>query len=734
MNVCCHRPVDNATPTWEQMLIGRERLLQELLEYRPDVILTVGNTAAGAIMNDKFVKITQIRGLWTEFRANWSSSDYSLLRGATPVFSTFHPAAMLRSPQDFPDFARDLQTVCNDPPKPISPNVIIVRPERDNVLNAIGAMIMMAKCPDDMPHCRIVSVDIETSGFLNDSESRILSIAFSPNSTISYIFPDTLLEDPWVIQQLNMFGACGKVYFAGHNAINFDYPMMLTRLGIKIPISNDTMLQHYLVDERKGTHSLKRIARDYYQMPDYSVGLEKYLQEEGTTYADIPRHELYQYQGMDTAINHQLACDLQSKMRNEDTAKAYPQLHDLAYTLMEVEQHGALIDQRILSELEDKWSAQVDTWINELSLETNRPGFNPRSSKQLAEVLFDELDMEVIATTKAGNRATGKAILEKLRITDDTGICNKVIQTRSLAQNLSTYVRGLRGRIDTDGRVRSHFLLFGTETSRLASRNPNLQNIPKHPEKNGVKLFGYEVRKAFIPSPGKVFIEADYSQLELRVAAWYSEDPIMLQAYHDGIDIHKVVASKIFQVPLDKVNKEQRFVAKFVDFGIVYGRQAQSLAEEELKEITGGSVKKAQAFIDDFLNEFPTLRDWITTTRAKALKDGYVENMFGYRRRWDLIINSNRADVEREAINTPIQGAASTICLLALQRIHRELPHDKVKVLFPVHDSILMEVDESEAELWKPIIQGIMEDPPIEKKLPFTVDISIAKDWASFWD
>jgi DNA polymerase-1 len=271
-------------------------------------------------------------------------------------------------------------------------------------------------------------------------------------------------------------------------------------------------------------------------------------------------------------------------------------------------------------------------------------------------------------------------------------------------------------------------------------QNPNLQNVPKHSEKlvSGIKykVYGPEIRHAFVAAPGWTLMEADFSQLELRVAAWYSEDPLMIKAYEDGVDVHKVVASKIFDVPIEQVHPEQRFVAKFVDFGIVYGRQAQSLAAEELKAITGGSVKKAQKFIDDFLAGFPTLATWRQSVIDHALREGYVESYHGRRRRWPLITNQNRGEVEREAVNAPIQGLASDINLLGLARVQRELARsDRLQILWPIHDSGVYHIKDEYLDELVPQVIAIMEDAPlVPKKLPFKVDYKLGKVWGEFYE
>jgi DNA polymerase-1 len=236
------------------------------------------------------------------------------------------------------------------------------------------------------------------------------------------------------------------------------------------------------------------------------------------------------------------------------------------------------------------------------------------------------------------------------------------------------------------------------------------------------------IRNAFVSTPGWTLIEADYSQLELRIGAWYSSDPVMIEAYQKGVDFHTIVASEIFSVPPEKVTHDQRYVAKYVDFGIIYGRGAKSLAEDELK----CSVKKAQEYIDSFLARFPGLRRWISEQHDRVLEQGYVETPFGRRRRFPCILDFNKGEVLRQCVNSPIQSMASDLCLTALTRLVNRLDRSKARVLLTVHDSILLEATKDYVSETINVVREEMElGHGIPTPIPFKIDIKTGQRWGS---
>lgn len=248
----------------------------------------------------------------------------------------------------------------------------------------------------------------------------------------------------------------------------------------------------------------------------------------------------------------------------------------------------------------------------------------------------------------------------------------------------------------------------------------NLQNIPT--------LIGPMIRKAFIAPPGYVFVEADFSQAELRIAAWYSGDHFLTNAYREGRDIHRVVASQVFNVPEDEVTYDQRYIAKYIDFGILYGRQAESLALGELQ----CSIAEAQGYIDQFMGQFDGLRTWIEEQHQFVVREGYVQTPMGRRRRFPLLLDRNISEAQRQAVNTPIQSLASDMTLLSLIELHKTLDPDEARIVSTVHDSILLEVREDVIDRVGEYIVHTMKTVPMRylgDKVPFKADLGYGPSW-----
>ena len=708
-NVCCCRPPQNRTPLPPEIEIAKPRLFAELQSFKPSHVISLGNTAAYALMGAEYQKITNFRGVWQE-------------RNGMKIMPTYHPAMLLRQPEAFKDFVRDLKQLV-DPCKEIRPPVLHILDTGDPAkLSFINKALWSGT---EAQNQLIWSIDIETTGF-DFHEDRILSIAISPDTMTTIIVSDEALKHRNVLHWLQTLAKNKRIQWSGHNAIGFDAPFIEAQYGISFFITYDTMLMHYAVDERAGKQGLKIIGRDYFGLDDWSKGLGEYLKGEGATYENIPRPELYRYQAMDTVVTVGACHEILKQMPEEGRALELYETHlrPAARVLSEIEQNGALIDVNELKKVEDQWTEELLEMRANIETLTHRPGLNPRSTKQLKQVLFEDMGLPKIEKDSRGTKeGTGKKAIAKWLKTniseDDKSILKGIQEYRSLALNRSTYAIGLQKKRDEDGRIRTRLLLHGTETGRLASADPNLQNIPKHR--------GPAIRNAFVATPGWTFVEADYSQLEFRVAAWYSQDPGLIAAFESGYDFHQAVAAEVLGIPIDKVTKEDRFQAKFVNFGIMYGRGAKSLCEDGPFK----TIQAAQEFIDRFLAKFPRLAAWFEEKRREARELAYVESHFGRRRRYELIVPYNSLAVEREAVNAPIQSMASDICVKALSVIHDYFDHNKLRILFPVHDSILMEIRNEYVKKFVPEIREIMQADYVERRVPFTTETDGGYRWGS---
>lgn len=346
--------------------------------------------------------------------------------------------------------------------------------------------------------------------------------------------------------------------------------------------------------------------------------------------------------------------------------------------------------------------------------------FNINSTKQLGEILFEKMKLPVVKKTKSGY-STDVDVLEKLKSEDP--IISEILDYRQLMKLNSTYVEGLKPYINPKTkRIHSFFHQTITATGRISSTEPNLQNIPTRFE------LGKQVRKIFKPELGKVYIDADYSQIELRVLAHMSEDTHMIQAFKDGEDIHRQAASKVFKTPMEEVTKEQRSNAKAVNFGIVYG-----ISDFGLGEQLGISRKIAKQYIEEYLQEYAGIKNFMDDMKEKAKKTGYVETLFN-RRRYIPELKSNNYMVrqfgERAAMNTPIQGTAADIMKIAMINVYKKLIEENLeaKIVLQVHDEMMIEAPLAEAEKVKEIVKTEMESA-IKLNVPLIAEVSEAENW-----
>ena len=724
-SVLCHPP-GNKTPGIAQIRGCRSRLEEELALVAPTKILTVGNVALTAILrSDRNIGITRWhgRGIWTE----WDSR-------LVYTVPTYHPSLVLRDPEYFRDFAADIKKWSEHTAPLPDLEVDVVIPS--TVGMAARSLAAIANLPD-------LTIDIETT--TKDKEpnpltDRIVTVGIG-NDDAGVIISPFLLWTPLMKTVLKQF--LTQTYggeFALWNA-KFDIQFLDVYFGEFIrPRAADCMVMHYTLDERPfsryKSHGLKTQARINYDAEDYDFDWSQGVGRDRL-------EALYGYQGKDLGYTSKLKRDLRARMDEQSPKLAelfYNLLMPATYTLAEMELHGVKIDKAYLRELKATTQAKIEektALLQALAAEHGMKDFNPQSQPQLSKLIYTH--WKAPKPHLAGKRAmempgdtTAKDVLHGLaqRATDPKikeGL-DAIVELRLLKKIMATYIDKILNLLGRDGRLRSDFKLLGTATGRLSSAAPNIQNIPL--------LMGPAIRNAFIPSRGSVWVSADYSQLELRVAAVISHDEDMQEVFRSGRDIHTEVASMIFKKDPDKVTKAERVMAKHVDFGIIYGRSAQSLvegAELEYKDPDAEwwSIDEAELFLYRFLNGFPKLKLWIEETKAFALKHQYVESPLGRRRRWPFIAPGTGNSVGREAANFPIQGTASDICLDAMIKLHDQLPKGAF-VLFPIHDSINFEVrKEILDDVLYQIYQTMTSSTLLKTDVPFDVEIEVGDRWGA---
>ena len=457
------------------------------------------------------------------------------------------------------------------------------------------------------------------------------------------------------------------------------------------------------------------------------IVLGAYLDDPGRSsyaLADIAWHYLGQDREPDC---HTLVCVAEAvnqALVDKELTQLYKEIElPLASVLARMELAGVAADEKKLDALSRDMAGKLARLEDLAKEQAGDPGFNPNSPKQLGVVLFEKLGLPVVKKTKTGY-STDVKVLEELR--GKHPLVDTILQYRALAKLHSTYLEGLKPLINrTTGRIHTHFQQTVTVTGRLSSTDPNLQNIPTRTET------GRGIRALFVPGEGYDWLlSCDYSQIELRILAHVSQDPLMLESFRENQDVHARTASEVFGVPLDLVSHEMRGRAKAVNFGIVYGISDFGLAVQ-----LGCSRKEAGEFIENYLSRYKGVKEYMERMKALARSQGYVTTLLGRRRYLPDINNRNfnlRSFAERTAINTPIQGTAADIMKLAMLRVDAALRKSGLsfRVLLQVHDELVLEVKEAEREAAAALVQTEMQNA-FKLDVPLLAEVNYGKDWAS---
>ena len=565
--------------------------------------------------------------------------------------------------------------------------------------------------------------DTETSG-LDALSCDLVGLAFSVKAQEGYyvaVPSDQQKAKELVNKFQGVFGDEKKELIAQN--LKFDM-QVLHRYGLKLKGKLfDTMIAHYLLQPDM-KHNMDVLAENYLNYRP--VPIESLIGKKGKnqkSMKDLDPKEIADYAAEDADITFRLKSLFEKALEENELMKLFKEIEmPLVEVLAKMEEEGIMLDTDALAEFSKELGKEIGTLEKEI-IDLAGMDFNVDSPKQLGEVLFDHLKIDEKAKkTKSGQYSTSEDVLSKLENKHE--IIPKVLEYRSLKKLKSTYVDSLPELISPDTkRIHTNYMQAVAATGRLSSNNPNLQNIPIRTPK------GREIRKAFI-ARGDDFklLAADYSQIELRIIAALSGDESMIKAFKEGQDIHAATASKVFEVALDKVDREKRSQAKMVNFGIIYGISAFGLSQR-----LNIGRKEAKAIIDSYFEKYPKIKGYMDESIAFAKEHGYVETIMK-RRRYLKDINGRNAVVrgyaERNAINAPIQGSAADIIKKAMIDIHKKFKEEdfKSRLLLQVHDELVFDAHDSEIEIIKPLIKEKMEGA-VELKVPLTVEMEAAGNW-----
>ncbi len=476
----------------------------------------------------------------------------------------------------------------------------------------------------------------------------------------------------------------------------------------------DITQAHFVFDPEK-KHTVQSMALEFLSE---SVPLLKELRKEN--FEDIGSQKTFEF-GFAKRLYSGLRIYpwLERYLKERESERLFNEIDaPLLPILAKMEMQGICLDKEYYAGLEKEFT-EITEGIDNKIKEICGKEVNLKSPKQVGALLFEDLGLPVIKKTKTGY-STDASVLEKLAQMKESEVPELIIQYREIDKLNSTYVKALPELVKKDGKIHTHFNQHVAQTGRLSSDQPNLQNIPIRTE-NGRKL-----RKGFHAAPGHVLLGADYSQVELRLLAHFSEDPVMVESFKLDQDIHAQTAAEIFQIPIDQVTKENRSYAKAINFGLMYGQSSFGLSQ--MLNITPGEAK---AYITNYFERFSHVKSYLDVLKEKCEETGYSETLDGRKRYIKDINSTNRqmkAMAERMAINSPIQGTAADIIKKAMLNIDKRLESMKSKMLLQVHDELIFEVPEEEIDQMQKLVRQEMENV-VSLKVPLKVDMGIAQNW-----
>ena len=557
-----------------------------------------------------------------------------------------------------------------------------------------GKFVYYLKYSEDDNEEKIIKKKIDGIVFYDEKNKKNIFVKNPDINELKTIFEDEKIE---------------KIGFN----IAEDY-VLLRELGIQMQnIGFDIEVAAYDVNPTNIKHKLDEIAMQYLEFD-----LNEYIPEGQTSLFDTETNanEVGPY----IYVIRKLYENLKQKLEENGTIKLFNEIEiPLITVLGEMQFAGMICDKTELISFGVVLKDRLQTLTQEI-YQLAGEEFNINSTQQLGTILFEKLGLPSAKKNKKGY-STDVDTLEK--IYDKNEIVPKILEYRSLMKLNSTYVEGLVPFVNKKtGRIHSYFHQTITATGRISSTEPNLQNIPARDE------LGRNIKRAFKPKEGYVYIDADYSQIELRVLAHVAQDENMIKAFKNDEDIHREVASKVFNIPFEEVTKEQRSRAKAVNFGIVYGITGFGLAKQ-----IGLSRKEAQEYIDSYLEKFNGVKQFMSNVTKKAEEDGYVETLFGRRRYIPELKSSNfmvREFGKRAAMNTPIQGTAADIMKIAMNNVYKKLKEENLdaRIILQVHDELLIESSEKDCKKAKDILKSCMENA-MNMDVPLKVELTEAKSW-----
>ncbi len=569
---------------------------------------------------------------------------------------------------------------------------------------------------------QVIAFDTETTGLERGSDT-LVGFSFSTDGEEGYYVPvaHSYLGVPEQVGKAAAAAAIEKIFqsrVVGHN-IKFDLHFATDYLGCdRLPVFADTMILAWLVNPESGL-SLDKLAASMLQHTMISF---KDTVKKGETFASVPLEEACDYAAEDALITFRLYETLCDRLKAQGAQHLLDEAREVEFpfinTLLGMEKAGITVDPAYL----EAFSVEAQEGLSRLTAEIYEASgteFNINSTKQLGAVLFETLGLPPAKKTKTGY-STDEKVLSGLA--DAHPVVPLILQYRELHKLYSTYIDPLLtlAKGTPDRRVHTSFVQTGTATGRLSSKNPNLQNIPTRTE------MGVRIREAFVAPEGKVLIGIDYSQIELRLLAHFSKDPVLVEAFRDGKDIHRQTAVALFG---EELADAKRPVAKTVNFGLLYG-----MGQKKLSDTLGISTKEAREIIDRYFETFPTVKEYFRAIVERSKSEGYVETLLGRRRYFDHANATPmlKAAFERESVNTVFQGSAADLIKISMNRIDALIREEKLPatMLLQIHDELIFEADAADAEALGERFRSVMEEA-MALEIPLKASMNIGPHWGA---
>lgn len=735
-NACLCRPPNNDTPTKAAIAACRPRLVNELQGRSVTTTVALGNSAAFSLLGVEGVTKLRI--------GPGRTSRFEGLEGIR-IIPTLHPAACLRQSDMFPSLVADVAKVVTPHVPWNEPNVRVIA----DPMEAIEHLAFLQARADELVVDIEVDIDKESS-FDHPDRYDLLCVGLCHEDDEAVVLAEGVVGDERVREAMGDAFRASKLI--GQNG-KFDLAALFYVCG-SLELFFDTMLASYCLDERPGLHGLKYMAVEYLGAPQYDEDISKYVKgatdpelEEFAGYGRIPRDILYTYCGYDVVVTWKMRHILAKRMEavkkpfwwdsNKYSHYAFKTLHDLhdflvaaGNELMYLELNGIVVDRTYLRELWDRMEGNcqsIEDQINEILIKDNWSAINPRSPQQVKKTFTEHFGARVPDTAKDTVQLLTEQMLS--RYGEDAyqkplyNFSDSLLKYRDEHKQFSTYVKGIHKRLYR-GRVYSTFLLRGTTTGRLASRNPNLQNIPRRKY----------IKQMFIPTEGNVFVQADYAQAELRIVTWLADEPYFRDVLNDPTRDLFDELTPLLNPQLgskEEVDPEEwkdiRVRVKAFVYGLNYGREPYSIAQEFRM-----SEQEARGMKDNFFQVIPNIVEWQDWVQGHVKQGRDLINPFGRHRRFHLVTQENWKSVKKEALAFLPQSTSSDVCLRALIPIRRDLRGSGAYIRNVVHDSILIDCPPDMANDVATLLDKHMVASGQElvgDYIDFKTDVKIGKHW-----